>query len=73
MTIAVKEMVAYGFATFDISRIFARPFGRNIGSQKVLEKAGFTLEARLSQTIYKSGQYEDEWVYGLRRSAYKAD
>ena len=64
---AISEMVAYGFQNWDITRIFARPFGRNLGSQKVLEKAGFTLEARLSQTFFKNGKYEDELIYAIRR------
>jgi len=68
MTNAIIEMIKYGFEKFDIQRIFARPFGRNIGSQRVLEKAGFKLEAKFEKTIYKNGQYEDEWVYAVRRS-----
>ena len=60
-------MVAYGFQTFDITRIFARPFGTNRASQRVLEKASFTVEAQLSQTIFKNGEFLDEWVYAVRR------
>ncbi|MFK7935973.1 MAG: GNAT family N-acetyltransferase [Saprospiraceae bacterium] len=67
ITEAIKKMVEYAFANFAIDRIFARPFGRNIGSQRVLEKAGFTLEGRLVNTIYKNGQYEDEVIYAIRR------
>jgi [ribosomal protein S5]-alanine N-acetyltransferase len=46
MTEAVRQMVAYGFANLEINRIFARPFGTNLASQRLLEKAGFVLEAR---------------------------
>ena len=66
MTRAIQQMVDYGFQTFDINRIFARPFGSNIGSQRALEKAGFTLEARFEKTILKNGNYEDELVYAVR-------
>jgi [ribosomal protein S5]-alanine N-acetyltransferase len=66
MTKMVKEMVKYGFETFDIHRIYARPFGNNLGSQKVLEHAGFTLEARLKETIFKLGRMEDELIYAVR-------
>lgn len=41
MTEAVKLMIDYGFKNIDIDRIYAIPFGSNIGSQKVLEKLGF--------------------------------
>jgi len=60
---AIQEVVQYGFETFDIVRIFARPFSTNIGSQKVLEKTGFELEARLKQALYKNGEYLDELIY----------
>jgi RimJ/RimL family protein N-acetyltransferase len=65
---AIPQMVEYGFKTFDIIRIFARPFGSNLASQKVLEKAGFKLEARLSKTLFKNGQYQDELIYAIRNS-----
>jgi len=66
VTQAVKQMVQFGFETFDINRIFARPFGSNLASQRVLEKAGFALEARLQNTLFKEGVYEDELIYCIR-------
>jgi [ribosomal protein S5]-alanine N-acetyltransferase len=67
ITKAISEIVEYGFKTFDIDRIYARPFGNNIASQKVLEKAGFTLEARFKNTYFKNGEYLDELVYAIRK------
>ena len=67
MTKAVKQMVDYGFKTFQIDRIFARPFGPNISSQKVLEKAGFKLEAKFEKTLYKNGKYLDDLIYAVRQ------
>lgn len=66
-TRAVLQMVDYGFAQLPINRIFARPFGNNIASQKVLEKAGFVLEAQYKGTFYKNGEYLDELVYAVRK------
>lgn len=66
-TAAVQRMVPLAFEQLDIDRIFGRTFGTNIGSQRVLEKAGFTFEARFHQTIFKNGIYEDEIFYGVRR------
>ena len=51
---AITDMVEYTFEKFDITRIYARPFGNNTASQKVLEKAGFKLEARFEKTIFKN-------------------
>ncbi|OWY19448.1 N-acetyltransferase [Sphingobacteriales bacterium UPWRP_1] len=67
ITRAIGQMVQYGFENFDITRIFARPFGTNIASQKALEKAGFVLEARLEKTLFKYGEFLDELIYAVRR------
>lgn len=69
ITEAIKQIVEYGFETFDVTRIFARPYGHNIGSQKALEKAGFKLEARFEKTFYKNGEFLDELIYAVRRGA----
>ena len=63
MTKTIQEIVSYGFQTFDIVRIFARPFSTNLKSQRVLEKAGFTLEAKLKKALFKNGEYMDELIY----------
>ena len=67
MTKAVKHIVNYGFKNLDIIRIFARPFGTNIASQKVLKNAGFVLEGKFKDTIYKNGEYLDELIYAVRK------
>jgi [ribosomal protein S5]-alanine N-acetyltransferase len=64
----VKQIVDYAFNTFEFDRIFARPFGTNLASQKVLEKNNFKLEARFEKTLFKNGEYLDELVYAIRRS-----
>ena len=63
MTQAIREIVEYGFSTFEIVRIFARPFSTNLKSQRVLEKAGFELEARLKRALFKNGKFMDELIY----------
>jgi [ribosomal protein S5]-alanine N-acetyltransferase len=67
ITAVIVQMVDYGFQNWDINRIYARPFGYNIASQRALEKAGFVLEARLEKTIFKNGEYYDEMIYAIRR------
>ncbi|MDP1800556.1 MAG: GNAT family protein [Bacteroidota bacterium] len=71
ITKAIIQMVDHGFKNFEIDRIFARPFGTNTASQKALQKAGFTLEARFEKTLYKNGEYLDELVYAIRRDQKK--
>ena len=67
VTRAVQQMVDYGFETFDITRIFARCFASNIGSQRVLEKSGFVLEAKFEKTLFKNGEFIDELIYAIRK------
>lgn len=63
MSSAVRDIVKYGFDTFDIVRIYAKPFSSNERSQRVLEKAGFALEARFKKALYKNGEFMDELIY----------
>lgn len=68
MSEAIQQIVAFAFNTYDIDRIFARPFGSNLASQRILEKNHFQLEARFVKTFFKNNQFEDELVYALRRN-----
>jgi RimJ/RimL family protein N-acetyltransferase len=69
MTRAIKQMIEFGFKTYDITRIYARPFGSNIASQRILEKTGFILEARIKNNLYKNGQFDDELIYAVRKES----
>ena len=67
ITKAINEIVDFGFKNYDITRIFARPFGINIASQRVLEKSGFKLEGKFEKALFKNGEYLDEMIYAIRR------
>lgn len=64
-THAVGMLCAEVFAHSDIIRIFAEPFAHNVGSRRVLEKNGFTLEGILSSSILKNGVVGDSCIYAL--------
>lgn len=68
MTNAIAQIIDFGFKTYDINRIFARSFGTNIVSQRVLEKAGFTFEHKFEKTFFKNGEATDELYYSVLRS-----
>ena len=71
MARAIQQAVARGFELLpDIHRIFARPYGSNAASRRVLEKAGFTLEAHLKGSFFKNGRVEDELIYAVRRNGW---
>jgi RimJ/RimL family protein N-acetyltransferase len=68
MSRVLTQMTEYGFTTFGINRIFARPFGSNRKSARVLEKAGFRLEAIFKGALIKNGVFEDEMIYSIRKN-----
>ena len=63
MTEAVWQLCEYVFSHSDIIRIFAEPFAHNIGSQRVLEKAGFQYEGTLRNNAVKNGRIMDMKMY----------
>ena len=68
ITRAVPQVIELGFKVLpDIERIYARPFGRNKASQRVLEKSGFEYETMFKNTIFKNGVFDDELFYAVRR------
>ena len=60
---AVEALSEYVFEHYDIVRLYAGIFEHNTASARVLEKAGYTFEARLRQSITKDGQTMDELIY----------
>lgn len=69
ITEAVDAMTEYAFANFDICRIQAGVYEWNPASMRVLEKAGYALEARLRKSIIKDGETIDELIYAIVRPA----
>ena len=67
---AIPIVVNFAFETYDINRVFARPYGSNLASQRVLEKNNFILEARMQKTLIKNGIMEDELIYAIRKKDY---
>ena len=63
MTEAVKQLCDYVFSNTDIIRIYAGPFAYNIGSCRVLEKAGFQYEGTLRSNALKNGNVFDMKMY----------
>ncbi len=63
MSEAVRAITEYAFSNFDVCRVYAGLFEYNDASAKVLEKNGYTLEARLQKAISKEGTTYDELMY----------
>ena len=72
MTTAIKKYCEYVFSENEIiQRIFADPFESNIGSRKVLEKCGFSLEGILRNNVIKNGIRQSSYLYSLLRDEIK--
>ncbi|MEW6130574.1 MAG: GNAT family protein [Acidobacteriota bacterium] len=67
VTQAVRAMTDYGFANFEVCRIFAEVFEWNPASMRVLEKAGYQFEGRLKKAVFKDGQIIDACIYAIAR------
>ncbi len=63
MTEAVRRVADLGFAELGLTRISAHVFHFNIGSARVLEKAGFKFEGRLRKYYRKDGRVFDALLY----------
>ena len=64
-TEAASAVVAFGFGTLRLHRIYAHHFAGNTASKRVLEKIGMRHEGRSRQHIQKWNQFIDIENYGL--------
>jgi ribosomal-protein-alanine N-acetyltransferase len=64
-TEALRAVTQYAIETHGLTRIFAVPFARNGASCRVLEKAGYVLEARLRRSAIKNGTITDQFQYAF--------
>jgi ribosomal-protein-alanine N-acetyltransferase len=68
MTTALRLVTRHAFAADPhLRRIFAVPFASNPASARVLEKAGYTREGTLRQSVRKDGRILDQWMYAVVR------
>ena len=64
-TEAVIAITRYAIEQHRLTRLFAVPFAYNAASCRVLEKAGYTLEARLRRSAIKDGEIVDQFQYAF--------
>ncbi len=64
-TEAARAMVEYGFRELGLHRISSWCVADNVGSARVLEKAGLKLEGRLRDNEYYKERWWDTLLYGL--------
>src|SRR6266851_5172454 len=70
-TEAASAVVAFGFNTLSLHRIYAHHFAGNTASQRVLEKIGLRREGRFRQHIQKWDQFIDIENCGLLEEEFR--
>ena len=65
VTDALCAITRYAIEQHHFTRIFAVPFAYNTASCRVLEKAGYVLEARLRRSAIKDGIVTDQLQYAF--------
>jgi ribosomal-protein-alanine N-acetyltransferase len=69
-TEAASAVMAFGFETLRLNRIYASHFAGNVASQRVLEKIGMRHEGPARQHIRKWNRFVDLENYGLLESEF---
>ena len=62
---AVRTVCAWGFSALGLERIGWRAYLGNVGSRRVAEKAGFTVEGVGRRICVQRGERRDAWVGSL--------
>jgi RimJ/RimL family protein N-acetyltransferase len=62
---ALVAVTKYAIEAHQLTRVYALPFAWNKPSCRVLEKAGFVLEARLKRSAIKDGRITDQMQYAF--------
>lgn len=64
-TDAVRAMTGFAIAQHALTRVYARVAEWNTASMRVLEKCGYSLEARLCRSAIKDGRIIDQVQYAF--------
>jgi ribosomal-protein-alanine N-acetyltransferase len=68
MSEAVQVATQWPFDTLRVRRVWANVMAPNVGSTRVLEKAGFRLEAKMTAAICdRRGMIHDEYIFARMR------
>jgi RimJ/RimL family protein N-acetyltransferase len=70
-TDAVRVATAFGFSRLLLHRLQAGVYETNVGSFRVLEKAGYTHEGRHAKQLRGENDWEDHVFFGALRDTWK--
>ena len=64
-TAIAEELIAFGFRRLRLHRLWAMCVAENVGSARVLEKAGMRMEGRLRDHVLLRGRWRDSLLYAI--------
>ena len=64
-TEAMRMLINFGFSVLQLHRLEDTCDTRNLASARVMEKLGMRREGHLRETIWKDGQWYDEYIYAI--------
>jgi RimJ/RimL family protein N-acetyltransferase len=70
-TEASRALLAFGFETLALHRIWATCDVQNQTSARVLEKLGMRQEARLRENVRRRGEWRDSYLYAILQSEWR--
>ncbi len=62
---AANALIHYAHSSLGVTRVVCRCLARNIGSARVMEKAGLVREGHLIKHVNHRGTFEDVLLYGM--------
>ncbi|MED1470166.1 GNAT family protein [Bacillus salipaludis] len=70
ITEAAKRIIQYGFEEMDLVRFQARCFVQNIGSARVMEKAGMSFEGIMKKAMFIKEKHWDLKMYAILKEEF---
>lgn len=68
--ITYSLLLQYAFEVLGMNRVWGTCYADNIGSQKLFESSGFTLEGTSRQSIFRKGKFTDNLQYSILVNEY---
>lgn len=72
-TEAMRTLMGFGFRVLQLHRLEDTCDTRNLASARVMEKLGMRREGHLHETIWKDGQWYDEYIYAILAHEWSAE
>ncbi len=71
VTLACRHAIKIGFEQLDLERIEIKTSGKNLKSQRLADRLGFTLEGILRKAYHLNGAILNVAIYGLLKSEWE--